>query len=176
MWLWGKIDICRALGRAGVYIQLTHYRWGSKVYSFSYNFCISYSSVAVKKRKLTKATYRSKDLFGLLFQRDKSPSWWGGMGASRHGGRRKLRDHISMPPPPTQGRGSKLKVPQGYEFSKLPLPSPRIHFLLQGCTSQASPNRATNWGPSIQTFEPMGDSSHLNHHTLWYNVIHCQLF
>jgi hypothetical protein len=39
------------------------------------------------------------------------------------------------------------------------------NFLQQDCN--ISKNSATNWGPSIQIFEPAGYISHLNHHTMY---------
>lgn len=54
----------------------------------------------------------------LMVQKDKSPSWWGGMAAgSRHvSGTRKLRAHISI-----TSTEHKLKARRGFIISK---PSP----------------------------------------------------
>lgn len=56
--------------------------------------------------------------------------------------------------------------------------SPVTYLLQQGHTSQASPNSATNWRPSIRIPQTMGGISHANHKQLSKEIIFvcCCLF
>lgn len=49
--------------------------------------------------------------------------------------------------------------------------SPVTYLLQQGHTSQASPNSATNWRPSIRIPQTMGGISHANHKQLSKEII-----
>lgn len=115
--------------------------------------CITYLPVAVikkKKKQMTRSNPWKTVYFGLQLQRNKTPSWLGGIAASNtHEDRsRKLRDHIFRPKQELAGNGTRLLT------LKRPL---AVTFFLQQAMLLNLPDSTTSWGPSVQISEPMGD-------------------
>lgn len=102
---------------------------------------------------MTMTTYKGEGLSGLM---GPSPSRWGDPATGRHRSwTSKLRAHILNHKQRGQTRnGTRLQNLQAH---------PHKHTCSSKATPPDSPNSTSNWGPSIQTCEPTGNS-HLNHH------------
>lgn len=110
---------------------------------------------------MTKATYRRKDLFGLMVPGGKSLSWWGSLQLEME-----LKAFVLSHK--QKAERPNWKRPQPLDSLSWP---PVAHLSQWAHTFQTSPNSATNREP-IQMSETMGDiSSRPWHQAVWKESI-----